>query len=64
MQVPERPPDELSERQLFKAYVEIKNNSAESLDGYEQATLQKQQAALLAEIGERLETFEAVKSLL
>lgn len=59
-----KPPKELSERKLFNEFIELTSETTQSLDGYETAILQKRQAELLAEIGERLETLEAIKALL
>lgn len=64
MQTIETPPEELSERQLFNEYMEINGESLESFDAYEEATLEERRSALLAEVGERLETLEAIKSLI
>ncbi len=64
MRTNKNPPGELSERQLLNEFVELTRETSESLDGYEEAFRQKREAELLAEIGERLETLEAIKALL
>jgi hypothetical protein len=58
------PPEQLSERELFTEYVELLKQREISGDAYEEVTLHKRQACLLAEIGERLEALEAAKALL
>ena len=63
MQASQTPPEDLSERQLFNEYIELLESSSDALDGYEEANIEKRQSALLAEVGERLETLEAIKSL-
>lgn len=58
------PPEQLPERELFAEYVELLKQREMPADSYEEVNLHKRQACLLAEIGERLETLEAAKSLL
>jgi hypothetical protein len=64
MSITETTPEQLSERELFTKFVEISDKSADSKEGYSKAHLQARHANLLAEIGERLETLEAMKALL
>ena len=64
MEITETPPQQLSEGQLFDEYMELVNRSFESGDGYEEATIQKRKAVLLEEVSKRLETLEAMKSLI
>ena len=64
MEVAERDPDELSERELFTEYVQLIKQSDIPADGYEEVRLHERQARLLAEIGERLEALEAAKALI
>lgn len=64
MSTPETTPEQLSERELFAQFVEVSEMSADSKEGYSKAQFQARQANLLAEIGERLETLEAMKALL
>lgn len=60
----ETPPEHLSERELFVEYVELLKQCETLADAYEEVNLDKRQAHLLTEIGERLEALEAAKSLL
>jgi hypothetical protein len=57
------PPEKLSERELFTEYVELLKQPETDISTYEEVKFDERQARLLAEIGERLETLEAVKSL-
>lgn len=59
----ETPPEQLTERELFAEYVELLNQRQANADTYQKVKLHERQARLLAEIGERLETLEAIKSL-
>lgn len=57
------PPEQLSERELFREYVKSLKQHRISGDAYEEVNLHKRQACLLAEISERLEALEAAKAL-
>ncbi|EMA41273.1 hypothetical protein [Halococcus hamelinensis] len=63
MNPPETPPERLSERELFTELVDLLDESDDP-EGYTEARFRARRAALLAEVGDRLETLEAVKSLL
>lgn len=56
-------PEKLSERELFTEYIELLDQHSPT-DGYQKTKLDERRAALLAEIGERLEALEAAKALL
>lgn len=64
MEITDTPPEQLSERELFTEFVEILDRSTDSSKGYSEARLRARRAALLAEIGERLEALEAARSLI
>ena len=62
--IPKTPPEELSERELFNQYVKLLDQHESPINGYGAIKRHKHQAKLLTEIGERLETLEATKSLI
>lgn len=64
METTDIPPEQLSERELFTEFVEILDRPTDSSKGYSEAQLRARRAALLAEIGERLEALEAARSLI
>lgn len=57
-------PEDLTERELFSAFVETLDRADEGLEGYDEARLRDRRTRLLAEIGERLEALEAAKALI
>ena len=64
MDFSDKPPEQLSERELFSEYVELLQHREGTEDPYREVEFQKRQAQVLAEIGERLEALEAVKALI
>lgn len=64
MSITDTAPEHLSERELFAEFIEISDRSSDSAGDYSKAHLRARRANLLAEIGERLETLEAIKALL
>lgn len=56
-------PEELSERESFRKIIKTKRDLKSTTDLERRNALEERQAALLAEVGERLETLEAVKAL-
>ncbi|SIR83129.1 hypothetical protein SAMN05421858_4022 [Haladaptatus litoreus] len=64
MKITDIPPSRLTEQQLFAEYVELMDDFSRTLEGYDAVQYEKRRMELLAEIGERLETLEAVKALI
>lgn len=64
MKITDKPPDQLTERELFTEFVEVLDRPDGVAEGYDEARLRARRADLLAEIGERLEALEAARALI
>lgn len=64
MKFTDTPPEQLGERELFTEFVELIDEHDGPSGGYSTARRRARHANLLAEIGERLETLEAAKSII